>query len=54
MEKVLKKKLLILTQWFDPEPALKGLSFCKEIKNFNLAKRLFLNLNSFNKMLFNK
>lgn len=32
MEKVLKKKLLILTQWFDPEPALKGLSFCKEIK----------------------
>ena len=34
MEKVLKKKLLILTQWFDPEPALKGYCFV-EIKKHN-------------------
>ena len=27
--------MLILTQWFDPEPALKGLLFCKEIKKHN-------------------
>ena len=35
MEKVLKKKVLILTQWFDPEPAQKGLLFSKEIKKNN-------------------
>ena len=35
MEKILKKKVLILTQWFDPEPAQKGLLFSKEIKKNN-------------------
>ena len=35
MEKILKKKVLFLTQWFDPEPAQKGLQFSKEIKKNN-------------------
>jgi len=35
MEKVFKKNILILTQWFDPEPAQKGLNFSKEIKKHN-------------------
>jgi glycosyltransferase involved in cell wall biosynthesis len=26
-------KILIFTQWFDPEPAFKGLAFAKELKN---------------------
>ena len=36
MEKILKKKILFITQWFDPEPAQKGFLFSKEIKKNNL------------------
>lgn len=25
-------KILLLTQWFEPEPAIKGLAFAKELK----------------------
>ena len=35
MEKILKK-VLILTQWFDPEPAQKGLPFSKKLKKIIL------------------
>lgn len=36
MEKIKSKKRIILfTQWFDPEPALKGLNFARKLQNNN-------------------
>ena len=29
-------KVLLLTQWFDPEPTFKGLAFAKELKKQNV------------------
>lgn len=38
MEKILKKNIILLTQWFDPEPTPKGLSFARQlvIKGWNV------------------